>query len=1392
MLVMLLGAYNLSVSQAYSEEVKQEGNTVTTKQEEIKANQETLDKAFEFMNNKDYSSAIVYLTNYIQSKPKKYEAYKMRGECFYALRQYNLAQDDFQKAIDLKTSDDKFITGTKVLSAMVLGADKDDQYQNPELGNLYGMLMYSQKALNKPAYESSYQKAFDYNSHIYLPKPKKEDIAKINCPQKYGKALDPQGVDKYIYGAIEDIENGNYSESIYKSQYVTSNYPKYYLGYYLTGVSLVGLGKEKEAIAAFENALKYNSYDFESLASLGQIYFRTAEETFSSEARVKSVEYFKQALKYNPNCYLYYYYIGLNQLQLGDYDLAIKSFNSAIKYNSNDYNSMYYKLIAQYIQGDYPTVTSGATRLLYRHVSNYNSVLYLRALSQYKQGYFEDALVDIEKIHNNMNDIYNADVKKLSKKEKTLESYLYYLKAQIIQQKGLGVKADLQKAMQNPIIANLSKVDNISKQYTKALNDSEISLEDYNKYKSFYDTQLQGMLNSNLVITYEDIDNQYDYIRTTFDSLGVTFEYVKPNYKLSTIDNYAYKKYSSKLSDTVKSDEVSDKSENKNEKAELKRSTDPSETLAGENSSIAQMLASQSLAAIPVAGAFYNNDTVESTIIEPHKDVEKASDSSIEQASGISTEKLADNSSEKPILRPEDSEIITKSEEVQNDKVSPVENTEVQKDELNANKVEENAKLQDNEKDDKSESSESLKKDLTPTVITAPVEKESETFEIKNVPLEEQKVKEAENINKEEQVENSENLKEEAPVVDTQSTMEEENKTIQDDSENSEKSVNKEIDEISSSVDKEQEENNTIKDKASDKNVQEHKAEEVKPEEVKTSNDVVIDKNVSEQNVDIIQPKEDKVNNIEDEAIEKEQKLNEKEEVTTLEEKEVKQEPKVVEKQAKVNVENKPVNEDIKPEPKIKDGDEVVVFVPRTFMTKAEENLSRNSYTLKNPNRVTDDFAAIRNKAALVNNEEASISNIEKTKPEKVKNDSSNVKAKRLEEKSLKTKQKDKKQSKLQDENSNVLLEDVASNSLQKSEDVEVTNNNEDKVSEEKNVPIEPAIIDTDKIDVSTTPVLEDDEISKNKELKEVKKSSETVIGNILQSAFLGSDNVVESSDKEEENINSNDKEVLNNIADKENSKSEIQSVKKENKKVKKNKKEKQNIEITEPKVVEENKIEEVNSTEEKQSEIKDKNLFFGLFKKKDKKQKVNESSEIKDTSIVEPQQVSSDDTANTEVEVKNEDSKSEVEHNSNIELVKDNSNDDNVKQKEEIGKQKDDVSAEADVPVIRSDKAEVLEKEVSDSKPESKKEKKKFRWWWQKDKKDKNVKPTQDSETAKENEVIENSEVENAENENNVEVKNKEKDSGVLKLFKKDEQEKNKASENVVKEKKVIKELSK
>lgn len=622
MFLMALSASNIVKADESTVVTTSETEQVQEEQTQIKGNKDSYDKAIESMDNKDYQSAIVYLSAYINSKPKKYEAYKLRGDCFYALKQFILAQKDYQTAIDLKANDDKFLTSTKVIGAVVLGADKQEQLQNPELGNLYAKLMYAQKALNNPAYETSYAKAVEYNSHIYLPQPKKSDIALINCPQKYGKVLNPKGADEYIYGAIDDIANSHFNEAIYKAQYLTSNYPKYYLGHYLVGVSMVGLEQENEAIDSFKNSLKYNPYDFESLASLGQIYYNNAEKTFSSDDAKKSIDYFNQALKYNPNCYLYYYYIGLDEMQMGNVDLAINNFNKAIKFNINDYNSRYYKAIAQYIKGDYNSVIDDCTRLLYRHVSNYNSVLYLRALAQYKLGDREKAIADLEKIQSSVEDIYNADVRTISTREKTLQNYLYYLKSKILQDDGYGVKADLMKALQNPIIAKLNQIENVASSYKKSLDSDVISLADYKSFESFYKNRLPQLLQNGITISLDDIDNQFDYIRTTFDDLGINFVYSNPDYRMTTTDDYVYKKYASKLSiedrQTILAQSSQDVKETLDipEKPLLKATTSQMDMLPSDaQTSIAQILASQSLGAV-ITAAFDNN-----SVQQPKEDV---------------------------------------------------------------------------------------------------------------------------------------------------------------------------------------------------------------------------------------------------------------------------------------------------------------------------------------------------------------------------------------------------------------------------------------------------------------------------------------------------------------------------------------------------------------------------------------------------------------------------------------------------------------------------------------------------------------------------------------------------------------------------------------------------
>ena len=668
LVLMMMGTYTISQNSVYAEDTTSE----TTEVSVIKGNKDAFEMAENLIAKKNYQESLKYLDAYISSKPKKYEAYKLRGDAYYALRRYNLAEKDYQTAIDLKTDDDKFVTGTKVLSAVVLGADKQEQLQNPELGNLYAKMMYAQKAQNKTSYESSYAKAVELNSHIYLPQPKKDEISQINCPQKYGKVFNPQGDDKFLYDAINDIENENYRDSVFKSQYLITNYPDYYLGYYLNGVALAGMEQDEEAIVAFNNALKKNPYDFESLASLGQLYYAQAEKTFSVDDAKKSTEYFRQALKLNPNCNSYYFYIGLNDLLQGKVSSAIENFDSAIKLKSNDYNSQYYKIIAQYINGDYSSVISGAGKLLYRRVSNYNSVMYLKALAEYKQGQNDLALEDLEKIYNSTTDIYNSDVRYVSNKEKTLLGYCYYLKALILAQKGMGTKSDMAEAYSNPIIAQLAATEKMLNTYKPEFVNGKVSLEDYKKFNNAYNSAVGLLKQSNIVITPEDIDTQYDYIRTTFDDLGVTFVYKNPNYKISAIDNYVFKKYSSKLSvedfqtlsEGVAEDEVLALRPKTNDTPVLAQQTSQEVLLGDEKTtSIAQILATQSL--IPMAVPQELQHKVEN--IEP---------ASIENAQHIENQpqnvqepiiSVAENSSDKTekIEETPEAENITKTQEPQ-------------------------------------------------------------------------------------------------------------------------------------------------------------------------------------------------------------------------------------------------------------------------------------------------------------------------------------------------------------------------------------------------------------------------------------------------------------------------------------------------------------------------------------------------------------------------------------------------------------------------------------------------------------------------------------------------------------------------------------------------------
>ena len=63
-------------------------------------------------------------------------------------------------------------------------------------------------------------------------------------------------VDEYIMDAISKLEEGDFHAAVFKAQYVTSNYPKYYLGHYLLGVAMAGMEQYDDAVHSFETALK--------------------------------------------------------------------------------------------------------------------------------------------------------------------------------------------------------------------------------------------------------------------------------------------------------------------------------------------------------------------------------------------------------------------------------------------------------------------------------------------------------------------------------------------------------------------------------------------------------------------------------------------------------------------------------------------------------------------------------------------------------------------------------------------------------------------------------------------------------------------------------------------------------------------------------------------------------------------------------------------------------------------------------------------------------------------------------------------------------------------------------------------------------------------------------
>lgn len=79
--IMMLSISNINIP-AFSVDKSEPVENQSVETEEIKVNRETLEKASNAIANKDYQSAIVYLTAYINNRPKNMKPTKCVGKLF--------------------------------------------------------------------------------------------------------------------------------------------------------------------------------------------------------------------------------------------------------------------------------------------------------------------------------------------------------------------------------------------------------------------------------------------------------------------------------------------------------------------------------------------------------------------------------------------------------------------------------------------------------------------------------------------------------------------------------------------------------------------------------------------------------------------------------------------------------------------------------------------------------------------------------------------------------------------------------------------------------------------------------------------------------------------------------------------------------------------------------------------------------------------------------------------------------------------------------------------------------------------------------------------------------------------------------------------------------------
>ncbi|KAJ6246391.1 suppressor of rps4-rld 1 [Anaeramoeba flamelloides] len=245
------------------------------------------------VNKGFYNKGIVLFNSLIVKYPNLLAVYIGKGTCHAMLQEYQLAVDNFTKAIKINPNSlEAYKRRGQTRSAMGL-----DKQALSDLTIAFGKS-------NETDFECSYQRG------IILHKLK------------------------------------NYSRAIPDFEFCIKIQPKHIYSWNFLGLSLNGLGETTQAIVCYERALSFNPNFKEALTNLAQI-----NKDLGNYER--SLEYFERSLKIDPTYYHAQYLSALNFYASGRHRLAADRLLVALKIEPSNVDALLWRGAALHAIGDF-------------------------------------------------------------------------------------------------------------------------------------------------------------------------------------------------------------------------------------------------------------------------------------------------------------------------------------------------------------------------------------------------------------------------------------------------------------------------------------------------------------------------------------------------------------------------------------------------------------------------------------------------------------------------------------------------------------------------------------------------------------------------------------------------------------------------------------------------------------------------------------------------------------------------------------------------------------------------------------------------------------------------------------------------------------------------------